>query len=221
MVRIASVSAAASAGVGAMVAPSPVSGSAFSGDRFQARISKPARARLRAIGRPIVPPAPSTAMRLIRDLLAALPGDGALELGLVHVRTALDAELPRLVVELVARAPARARAARALPASAARGDVARRGPRRLAGLSPAGALLLHGARRDLLGAPRGTALAPLALLDVLVLASSLRALLDSARWHFSSFRSPIGQLPGSACTQPLGVCGRYCVDGCFRGTRHP
>ena len=43
-------------------APSAASGAAFSGERFQARTSKPARARLRAIAKPIVPPAPSTAI---------------------------------------------------------------------------------------------------------------------------------------------------------------
>ena len=61
IVTIACAPLAASAGVDARVAPTSVRGSAFSADRFQARTPTPARAMFRAIGRPIVPPAPSTA----------------------------------------------------------------------------------------------------------------------------------------------------------------
>ena len=49
---------AASAGVAQITAPSPARSCAFSGVRFQARTANPARAMLRAIALPIVPPAP-------------------------------------------------------------------------------------------------------------------------------------------------------------------
>lgn len=62
IVRIMFAPVAASAAESSTSTPSSASGSAFSRERFQARTVKPARARLRAIGNPIVPPAPSTAI---------------------------------------------------------------------------------------------------------------------------------------------------------------
>src|SRR5439155_25591653 len=115
---------------------------------------------------------------------ALLPVDGPLELGLAHLRATLYPELPRLVVELVARPAAGAGPTRALAAAPSRRDVLGRRPRRLSRLAPARALLLHGASGYLLGPLLGATLPALALLDALVLARALGALLDSARWHF-------------------------------------
>src|SRR5947208_3546108 len=103
--------------------------------------------------------------------------DRGLELALVHVRAPADVEALRVVVELLPGPAPRARTPRALAAATARRDVARRRPRALPGLAGPRALLLHGPRRDLLRPALGSPLAPLASLDVFVLASSLRALL--------------------------------------------
>jgi hypothetical protein len=58
--------------------------------------------------------------RRLRKRLAAAARHGPLELALVHARAALDAELARLFVELLARAPARPAFTRAQPSAAAR-----------------------------------------------------------------------------------------------------
>src|SRR5687767_13133312 len=112
-----------------------------------------------------------------------LPGDGALQLLLVHRRAALDAERARLGVQLVARAALGAVGARSLAAAARGRDVVRRGARSRPRLAAAGTLFVDGARRDLLGTRLGCAMLLLAVLDVLVLAGALGARLDSARRH--------------------------------------
>src|SRR5439155_14280847 len=81
---------------------------------------------------------------------ARLRVHGALELGLVHLRAALDAEAFGILVELVPGAPA-ASLSGAHPAAPARGDVTDRRPRSLAGLARARPFLVHRSRRDLLG----------------------------------------------------------------------
>src|SRR4051794_27028370 len=135
-----------------------------------------------------------------RRALALLSGDRALELLLVHLRASVDAQLACLVVELVARAPSWTAATRALAAPPAGRDVARRGPRSLARLAGASALLVDGARRDLLRPTLGRSLPALRPLDVLVLAGPFGALLDSAWWHATPF---------FACLQAIpGVCGQ-------------
>src|SRR5687767_14893286 len=122
--------------------------------------------------------ASSTAARL---LLLAI--DGALELRLVHLRAPVDVELAGLVEQLVLRAPLRPLGARALPAPLAGRFVLHRRPRPLPGLAGTGALLIHDACGDLLGRALGHPLALDGLLDLLVLAGALRALLDSSRRH--------------------------------------
>src|SRR5204863_303930 len=110
-------------------------------------------------------------------------------------RAALDVELLGLVVELLAGAATRARAARALSTPPARGDVSGRGPGALPRLARARPLLLHRAGRDLLRAPLGSPLALLASLDVLVLAGPLRALLHTTGWHLEHLLSRSPSLP--------------------------
>src|SRR5450759_5150888 len=99
---------------------------------------------------------------------------GPLELGLGHLRAALDVLLAGLVVELVPCASARS-AMRPQTAPAPRGDVFGRCATRLFRLPGAGPFLVDGTRCDLLGGV--LVLAPLdkALLDVVVLALSLVA----------------------------------------------
>ena len=90
-----------------------------------------------------------------RDTLprsALLAVDRALQLRLVHPRAALDAELLRLVVELVARAAPRAGRAGAQAAAAARRDVLGRRRRAVRDSPRARALLVDGPRGDLLRA---------------------------------------------------------------------
>src|SRR5688500_1700723 len=86
----------------------------------------------------------------IRPASTALARDGALQLCLRHLRTTLDVEVLRLLVELLLRPPARPLAVRAKPAAAARRDVAARQTRRLRGLAGAGAFLVDGPGCDLL-----------------------------------------------------------------------
>src|SRR5690242_10270945 len=103
-----------------------------------------------------------------------LPPDGLLELCLGHLRPALDVLLLGLVVELVPAAALGA-AVRAQPAAPAGGHVVRRGAALLLGLPRACPLLVHGARRDLLGDVLAAAALLQTGLDVLVLAFALRA----------------------------------------------
>src|SRR5438874_5044596 len=105
-----------------------------------------------------------------------LPGvDRTLQLGLVHLRPAFDVHALGLVVELLLRAAPRPAPAGAQTASATRGDISPRRPRRLAGLAATRAFLVDRPRGDLLG-PLGRAALPLlAFLDVLVLAFALVA----------------------------------------------
>src|SRR5205823_7431098 len=65
--------------------------------------------------------------------LGLLPVDRPLELRLLHLRPALDPQLPSLVVELVARPSPRAARARPEAATAPGGDVLLGEPRRLLG----------------------------------------------------------------------------------------
>src|SRR5437763_2665841 len=118
--------------------------------------------------------------------LALLRVYGPLELLLVHPRAPVDAELLRLVVQLVARAPLGAVRARALAAALAGRLVLDRGPRARSRLAVPCALLVDGARGDLLRPLRRCALLLLARDDVLVLPFPLRAFLQSAWWHRSS-----------------------------------
>src|SRR5947209_7366147 len=89
--------------------------------------------------------------------------DRPLELLLVHARAALDSELARLVVELVARPALRPVGPRPLPAAPAGRLVVDRRPRRGPRLAVLGALLVDGARGDLLRASGRAALLLLAL----------------------------------------------------------
>ena len=73
MVRITLAPRTASAGESVSATPSSASGWARSGERFHARTANPARARLPAIGSPIVPPAPSTAIVVGVVIAAGLP----------------------------------------------------------------------------------------------------------------------------------------------------
>src|SRR5262249_38784999 len=120
--------------------------------------------------------------------LFPLAGDGALQLGLVHARAAFDAERFGLLVELLARAPARAGFARAQPAATARRDVCGRRPRARARVAAACARLVDGPRCDLLGAFRRSALFFLGVLDVFVLALALAAFLDATWRHVRHLR---------------------------------
>src|SRR5436190_14335195 len=79
--------------------------------------------------------------------LALLSGDRPLELLLAHLRAAIDVELPRLVVELLAGPALRSARARALASAPRRGDVLGGGPRALLRLARTRALLLHRPRR--------------------------------------------------------------------------
>src|SRR3954452_18564267 len=107
----------------------------------------------------------------MRPLLAI---DRALKLLLRHPRTAFDPHPLRLVVELLLRAAFRAVRARAKAPAAARRDVPRRAPRRRLRLAAPRALLVDGARGDLLRLLlRRTPLFE-RLLDVLVLALPFR-----------------------------------------------
>src|ERR687898_127297 len=117
----------------------------------------------------------------------SLPPNGALELALVHLRAALDVLVLRLLIELVEGPPAGA-LVRAQPAAPAGGDVLRGGPGGGARLSGPRPLLVHGASRDLLGGVLGAAALLQPLLDVLVLAVPLAALLDPARRHLRLLR---------------------------------
>ena len=81
---------------------------------------------------------------------ALLAIDRALQLGLVHLRAAFDAEVARLCVELIARATPGTGFAGAQPAAPPRGDVTRRGARAAARFAATGALLVDGPRRYLL-----------------------------------------------------------------------
>src|SRR4051794_8266692 len=72
IVITASALLTASAGGPAPSTPSPARGSAFSRVRFQAFVSTPAAARLRAIGPPMIP-VPSTATLLTTATVASIP----------------------------------------------------------------------------------------------------------------------------------------------------
>ena len=105
------------------------------------------------------------------------------KLRLRHLRAALDVPAARLLVQLVPRAPARASPMAADSAAATRRDVGLGQLRRLTRLAAPGALLVHGAGGDLLGAFLRRAAIEERVLDVLVLACALRSLLDSAWRH--------------------------------------
>jgi hypothetical protein len=70
IVRIVSAPSAAPAGVSISSAPAAASGSIFSNERFHVRTRKPLRSRACVIAKPIVPPAPSTA--IVRSRLVAV-----------------------------------------------------------------------------------------------------------------------------------------------------
>src|SRR6187551_1019388 len=118
------------------------------------------------------------------------PVDGALELGLVHLRAALDVHALGLVVELFLRPAAWAVRAGALASPAARRHVATRRARGCLGFAALSALLVDRACGDLLRALGRRAALLLAVLDVLVLPFSLvapcflrhRNLLDGLRY---------------------------------------
>src|SRR5262245_21937567 len=116
-----------------------------------------------------------------------LAPDGLRQLGLGHLRAALDVLLPGLVVELIL-CPALRPAVRAQAATPARRDVVRRRPARLLGLAGPSAFLVDGPRRDLLSG----ALTPAPLLqpglDVLVLPLTLRT--RSSRHVVAPFTQP-------------------------------
>jgi hypothetical protein len=94
---------------------------------------------------------------------------------LVHVGAAIDAEVAGLLVELFAGASAWPWFAGTKAAAPAGGDVAGGRARAGFGFAAAGALLVDGARRDLLGTFERCALLALAVLDVSVLALALAA----------------------------------------------
>src|SRR5204862_2680788 len=116
---------------------------------------------------------------------------------------ALDPLLRRFVVELVARAAARAAAAGTHAATPTRRDVANRGARPLAGLAGPRPFLVDRAGGDLLRTRLRTALPALGLLDMLVLASALGPLLHSTRWHGFSLRRFPPSYPRVAGTNEL------------------
>src|SRR5207245_9876271 len=95
-------------------------------------------------------PATSLAPGVCVELLAAI--DRALEMGLVHLGAAGDVHPLRLVVELLLGAALRAARAGAQAAAPSGGHVLPGRAGRLLGLARAGPLLVHGPRRDLLGA---------------------------------------------------------------------
>ena len=140
-----------------------------------------------------------------RDALRASAPDGALELGLGHLRAALDVRLRRLRVELVVGAPAFAAGA-----SAARRAAPTRCPRATSGSRSRsrrlGALLVDGARGDLLG--RVFSLLP----------RSSRPSLMCSYWRsrFSVHRA-CGHRASPGCL-PLGKSGNR---GCRRTPRWP
>src|SRR4029453_10493910 len=105
---------------------------------------------------------------------------------LVLPRAAVDVEPLGRVLELLLRLAPRPFAMRPDAAAAAGRDIPRRAPRGRAGLASASALLVHGARGALLGPILGHPALLGAVLDVLVLAGALRALLDSTRWHLQT-----------------------------------
>src|SRR5204863_5171743 len=93
--------------------------------------------------------------------------DRPLELGLVHLRAALDAEALGVLVQLLPGPPtAPVAGAEAAPASGR--DVPDGGSGPLAGLAGAGPFLVHGPGGDLLGLGLAPALLLQAGLDVLV-----------------------------------------------------
>lgn len=100
IVRTTSAPSAASNGLSASRTPSAASGSAFSRDRFQARTSIPDAAMLRAIGRPIVPPAPRTATVKPLDTLDAGLAAGGVAAG--HEQLERAPGLVERVLELLA-----------------------------------------------------------------------------------------------------------------------
>src|SRR4051794_26828 len=135
-----------------------------------------------------------TRARITTRLLPAV--DCALQLLLVHLRTTRDVHPLGLVVELLLGAPALAPRARpAEPAAAARRHVTRRRARALPRLALPRALLVDGARGDLLGPLRRAALLLLAVLDVLVLALALRA--PCLLWHCKT--SSVGSRKACPC----------------------
>src|SRR3954471_20696854 len=110
------------------------------------RVPSPPRADRGA--RSSFPPAGAPSRRSLRSSVL-LPVHGSLELVLVHVRAALDVQLLRLVVELVARTALLAVGARPLaPAVPWRLRSARRRLGRGPGLAVASAFLVDGARSD-------------------------------------------------------------------------
>src|SRR4051812_41859017 len=151
--------------------------------------------------------------------------DGALELSLVHLRPALDALLPRLVVELVAGSAAGA-LVRPEPTAPARRDVIGRRTARLLGLARASTLLVDGARGDLLGGVLLLAAVEQALLDVLVLTFPL--VVPRLLWHrylrtVLRLSSP-WRLPGAAAPYAAMITRRRRRRGCggrSRATRQP
>src|SRR5688500_6759183 len=132
---------------------------------------------------------PEPGSRAVR--LPSLARDGALKLGLRHLRAAVHAEALRLLVELLLRPTARSLPVRPDTAPAAGGDVLARQPRRLARLAGPGTFLVHRPGRDLFRTRFPAVLER--ILDVLVLTRSLRALLHATRRHgvlLSPIRGP-------------------------------
>src|SRR4051812_1692613 len=110
---------------------------------------------------------------------SALVSQRALELALVHVRTAVDVPALGLFVELIVGGALGALAG-PLAAPLAGGHVLGRGTAGGLGLAGPGAFLVHRAGGDLLGPPGALAPVLRALLDVLVLAFPLGA---RTAWH--------------------------------------
>src|SRR4051794_36101723 len=113
--------------------------------------------------------------RRLRPIAARRPApgvplavDGPLELGLVHLRAALDAPVLGLLVELIAGASARSLVRAEAAAPPRRDVVGGRLARRLR-LAGSGPLLVDRARRDLLSLLLAGPAVLEALLDVLVL----------------------------------------------------
>src|SRR4029077_17332310 len=104
--------------------------------------------------------------------------DGALELGLGHLRTALDVGLRRLGIQLGV-GPAAFAAVRAQATATLGRDVLQRRPARRLALAVLGTVLADGARGDLLGGLLALAPFEQTVLDVLVLALALVAPLVS------------------------------------------
>src|SRR5439155_5267073 len=131
--------------------------------------------------------------------------EGALQLRLRHLRATADVPLSRLLVQLLLRSSPRAPTVSTDPSTPAGRDVFSRQPRGLPRLAVACAFLVDRAGGDLLGSFGGSAAIPQRLLDVLVLTTSLRALLNTAWRHGHLLGSWLVDTPVTGQQTPSGL----------------